>query len=82
MAFNYRKLRGRIIEIYGSQAEFAKAMGFSERTLSLKLSGKRSWKQPEICLAIKLLKLSGDDIKEYFFTLEVQKFELMERGVV
>lgn len=45
MAFNYRKLRGRIIEVYGSQTKFAKAIGFSDRTLSLKLSGKRSWKQ-------------------------------------
>ena len=72
MAFDYSKLRGRIVEKYGSQISFAKAMGISERTLSLKMSGKRTWKQPEICLAINLLGLSEDDIKCYFFTLEVQ----------
>lgn len=82
MAFNYRKLRGRIIEVYGSQTKFAKAIGFSDRTLSLKLSGKRSWKQDEICLAIKLLKLSESDIKEYFFTLEVQNIEHHKKEVV
>ena len=67
MAFDYSKLRGRIVEKFGSQMSFAKAMDISERTLSLKMSGKRTWKQPEICLAIKLLGLSNNDIQEYFF---------------
>ncbi len=72
MAFDYSKLRGKIVEKYGSQMSFAKAMDISERTLSLKMSGKRTWKQPEICLAINLLGLSDDDIRDYFFTLKVQ----------
>lgn len=72
MAFDYSKLRGRIVEKFGSQMSFAKAMSISERTLSLKMSGKRTWKQPEICLAIKLLGLSNNDIQEYFFNLKVQ----------
>lgn len=72
MAFDYSRLRGRIIEKFGNQMSFAEAMDISERTLSLKLSGKRMWKQSEICLAINLLGLSEDDIKEYFFTLKVQ----------
>lgn len=82
MPFNYRKLRGRIVEIYGSQMAFAKAMGFSERTLSLKLSGRRSWRQAEICIAIELLGLSENDIKDYFFTLEVQNIERKGKEVV
>lgn len=72
MAFDYSKLRGRIIEKFGSQMSFAKAMDISERTLSLKMSGKRTWKQQEICLAINLLELSNDDIQDYFFNLKVQ----------
>lgn len=72
MAFDYSKLRGRIVEKFGSQMSFAKAMDISERTLSLKMSGKRTWKQPEICLAINLLGLSNDDIQDYFFNLRVQ----------
>lgn len=72
MAFDYSKLRGRIVEKFGSQISFAKAMNISERTLSLKMSGKRTWKQPEICLAINLLGLSNDDIQDYFFSLKVQ----------
>ena len=74
MAFDYSKLRGRIIEKFGSQMSFAEAMDISERTLSLKLSGKRMWKQSEICLAINLLGLSDEDIKDYFFVLKVQIF--------
>ena len=72
MAFNYSKLKGRIVEIFGSQTKFAKAMNMSERTLSLKISGKVSWKQREIVEAISLLGLEKDDIQEYFFTVEVQ----------
>ncbi len=72
MAFNYNKLRGRIIEKYGSQIKFAKAMKWSERTLSRKMNGKISWKQTDICIAIKLLELSENDIQEYFFTKKVQ----------
>lgn len=72
MAFNYSKLRGRIIEKYGSQSDFAKALGCSERTLSFKMTGKRPWKQTEIVSAIKLLELTEDDIQDYFFALEIQ----------
>ena len=74
MAFNYNKLKGRIVEIFGNQIEFAKAMQMSEKTLSLKMNGKVSWKQHEIVKAISLLGLTKDDIQEYFFTIEVQSF--------
>lgn len=72
MAFDYSKLRGRIVEKFGSQSDFAKAFGCSDRTLSLKMNGKISWKQSEIIKAMSLLGLSGEDIQDYFFTLEVQ----------
>ena len=72
MAFNYDKLRGRIVEKYGCQVKFAKAMGWSERTLSLKICGKVSWKQSDICKAMELLDISGDDMQEYFFNIQVQ----------
>ena len=72
MAFNYNKLRGRIVEIYGSQTEFSKAMQWSERTLSLKMNGKIPWKQTDIVTAVRLLGLSDSDIQEYFFAVEVQ----------
>lgn len=48
MAFNYDKLKGKIVEFFGSQYRFAEAMGWSERTLSLKLNGNVPWKQTDI----------------------------------
>lgn len=75
MSFDYSKLKGRIIEKYGFQREFAKAMKWSERTLSLKIQGKRPWKQPDIRKAIELLELSDSDIPIYFFKPEVQNIE-------
>ena len=65
MAFNYNKLRGKIVEIYGSQIEFAKAMKWSEKTLSLKLNGKVPWKQTDIMTAVQILGLSESDIQDY-----------------
>ena len=72
MDFNYSKLRCRIVEIFGSQTEFSKAIKISERSLSLKMKGKVSWKQLEIVEAINLLGLEKDDIAEYFFTIKSQ----------
>ena len=72
MAYDYRKLNGRIVEKYGTQARFAEAMGLSERSVSLKLNCKVGWKQPEITLACKLLGIKEREISDYFFTMEVQ----------
>lgn len=74
MKFNYNKLIGRIIEKFGTRRAFADACGFSENTISKKLSGKMSittndvisWCSPE------LLDIDNKDIPEYFFTYEVQ----------
>lgn len=72
MAYDYRKLNGRIIEICGTQAIFAERMGLSERTVSMKLNNKISWKQPEIQKALEVLYLTDNDMQVYFFTLKVQ----------
>ena len=70
MAFNYRKLKGRIVEVCGTQAEFASRMNKSERTISLKLQGKVPWKQAEMLQALSILGLSENDVQEYFFNVE------------
>ncbi len=76
MAFNYNKLSGRIVEVFGTRYKFAEAMNWSERTLSLKMNGRRAWRQADICKAIRLLGLTDEDIPSYFFTPEVQSNEL------
>lgn len=72
LSYDYSKLRGRIIECYGKQQLFAAAMGWSQRTCSLKLSNQVFWKQPEITRATKLLKIKNEEIQKYFFTQKVQ----------
>lgn len=74
VAFDYSKLRGRIIEKYGSQGLFAQALGCSERTISLKMNNLRAWTQRDIVKASELLDIHEDEIQDYFFKQKVQNF--------
>ena len=71
MEFDYRKLAGKIKEVFGKQSAFAAALGLSERSLSLKMSNQRYFKMPEIYRAIQMLGLQPSDIPDYFFTPKV-----------
>ena len=71
-AYDYSKLKGRIIEKYGTQLALAKKIGWSERTLSLKLNGKVPFSQKDIEQMLKALGLGRKDIQTYFFTVNVQ----------
>ncbi|MCI8980598.1 MAG: DUF739 family protein [Clostridia bacterium] len=72
MGFNYSKLSGRIKEKCSTQTQFAQLMGLSERTVSMKMSGKRDWRQKEIANACLILDIEVEKIPEYFFTVNVQ----------
>jgi hypothetical protein len=71
MSYDYSKLNGKIIEKFGKQYAFAKAIGWSERTCCLKLNNKIEWKQSEIMRACKLLGIPEVEMCTYFFTYEV-----------
>ncbi len=71
MSFSYDKLKGRIIEKYGSQTCFAESLGVSTRTLSLKMNNRIYFTQDEIAKAARLLDIDMNDIKSYFFTQNV-----------
>lgn len=75
IVFDFSKLKGRIKEIYGTQSAFAIAMLMNEATLSNKLNNNVEFSPKEIIRALLLLSLDFDKIKEYFFTLKVQKTE-------
>ncbi|MFL0167718.1 DUF739 family protein [Candidatus Clostridium helianthi] len=75
MAFNYNKLRGRIIEKFGTQGCFSRNLGVSERTLSLKLNNKIFFSQDEISKMSELLDIPSDEIQFYFFEKKVQYIE-------
>lgn len=68
MGFTYNKLRGRIVEICGSQSEFAKRVGQSEQIISAKLSGNSSFTQDNIISWSTVLDIDQNDIGSYFFT--------------
>ena len=65
--FDNQNLKNRIKEVYGNLISFAKDMGLSERSISLKLTGARQWTQGEIYRAKELLKIEDKDIAKYFF---------------
>ena len=73
--FDYSALRGKIVEKFGSQREFAAALGLSERSLSLKLNNRVYFTQDEMSKAAVLLDVKLGKLKELFFTPKVQKIE-------
>lgn len=71
--FDYSKLAGRIREKFGTQKAFAKKLGISEGSLSLKMTNYTYFSQPEIKKAVQLLELEPGTVTEYFFTPRVKK---------
>lgn len=71
MVFEYSKLRGKIVEKYGSQQEFAKALSISENTLSLKLNNKVRFTSDDIIQISDLLDIDKNEVGIYFFTSKV-----------
>ena len=57
MPYDYRKLRGRIKEKFGTQAEFSKNIGLSEVSVSNKLNNVVDWGQDEMENAIHALEI-------------------------
>ena len=66
--FDYRKLKGKIVEVFGSQKEFAKAMGINPVSMSKKLTNKAYFSQKEIEKAKEILNLGRGTADTYFFT--------------
>lgn len=71
--FDYRKLQGKIKEVFGTQFEYAHRLGISTASLNKKLNNKVEFKQSEIIRSVRLLHIDNNDIPLYFFTLEVLK---------
>ncbi len=65
--YGYRRLRGKIVELYGTNGEFAKALGISKNSLSLKLNNKSGFLQSDIVKWCDLLQIPMTEIAEYFF---------------
>lgn len=73
MTFDYSLLREKIAAKYRTQANFAKAMGLSKATMSLKLNGKVKWKLDEIARICEWLGIPAIKIPSYFFCEKHEK---------
>lgn len=67
MPYTYNKLRGRIVEKYGTQEKFAEAIGMTKQGISLKMTGKTSFSQNDINRWCELLDIRTEQISDYFF---------------
>lgn len=68
MKYEYNKLRGRIVEKYGTQNKFAEALGISSNSLSKKMNCDTQFSQSDVELWCKLLDIPRDEIPSFFYT--------------
>ena len=68
--FDMAKLKGRIIEKFGTLQQFASIFGIFQGTLGKKLDGRSYWDQAEIIRAAELLGVTPEEIPVFFFTLK------------
>ncbi len=66
--FEYAKLRGRIVEKYGTQGNFAKAIGISENSLSKKMTCATALSQDDILLWSELLDINKSEYGDFFYS--------------
>ena len=71
--FDRSKLRGRIVEKFGTAKAFAHAIGKTEQTVTAKMTGKSGLSQDDICNWCNTLDLTIDDIGPYFFAPKLSK---------
>ena len=64
---NYLKLRGRIIEKFGTYKDFAESLNMNRATLSCKLNSVRGISKKDIAVFCKALDISKQEIGDYFF---------------
>lgn len=68
--YRFRKLRGKIKEVYNTEVAFADALCITHTSLSNKLTGKSDFKLYELIRAVKLLGIEPNEVYDYFFKTE------------
>ncbi|MCI8355154.1 MAG: DUF739 family protein [Lachnospiraceae bacterium] len=71
MSYDYRKLRGRIKEICGTQDSFASKLGIGRVSLSQRLNNQLEFSQSEMLRSCEILGINQEDIPIYFFNAKV-----------
>lgn len=71
--YDFRKLKGKIKEMFNTQNDFAIAMGMTPNTLSGKLNNQFDFSSSEITKAVNLLHInSSEEAWILFFTEMVE----------
>lgn len=71
MEYDYSKLRGRIVEIYGNIRAFSEALGISYQAVMDYLANRTKFNQRSIERWNELLKIDIEDAVPYYFTRKV-----------
>ena len=67
MPYTYNKLKGKIVEVFGNQNNFASKLGVSEVSVSRKLNRKTEFSQSDIERWSNLLGIETSEYGDYFF---------------
>ena len=70
MSLKYAKLRGRIVEKFGTQDAFREQIGISKTAMSNKMTGKTGFSRDDIIKWCKLLSIDMQNVSDYFFAEE------------
>lgn len=73
MIYKTEKLKARIVEKFGDQKSFAKALGMTESMLSRLLNEGKDWKGSMLMKAVELLEIPASQVDSYFFEPVVSK---------
>lgn len=68
MIYDYSKLRGRIVEKYGSMSRFAEEIGISKNSMSKRMTGITQFSQSDVELWCRLLDIGNEEIPDFFYT--------------
>ena len=71
--FETQKLRGRIVEKFGTLKAFAKAVNSSESFVSQYMNGKKILDQKRIVVWAKALEIENDEYDDYFFVQKIHE---------
>lgn len=69
--FDFRKLRGKIVEKFDTQEAFAQQVGQTPTTISYKLNNKKPMTRSDIIEWSRVLSIEPDNIGKYFFAEKV-----------
>lgn len=76
IVYDRSKLRGRIVEKYGTITKFAEAIGKSKVSVCAKLNNRIGITDKDISLWSPILGIENEQKKEFFYTIDDYKSNL------